>query len=120
MKNRSDKAKKLLAPTCYEVLGATRKTSLEELRENYLALAREHHPDRNGGTQEANDFFATVTSAYHTLRDPTARKLYDARLDLLKAPCPKCRGAGETYKQKGFTGRTATPCPECSGSGRVN
>jgi DnaJ-class molecular chaperone len=106
------------ARTHYEVMGVTRTTSDEGIKAAWRKLSRELHPDRLGGTPEANARFAEVSAAYATLSDPKARKVYDASIDVTTTPCTTCNGEGKVYKQKGFTGRIETKCPDCNGMGR--
>lgn len=105
--------------THYQVLGVDRSAKHEEVRSAYQELARKMHPDRNGGTAAANDAFASVTCAYAVLSDPKRRKQYDAQLDLLTAPCGKCKGKGRVSKQKGFSSKQWSPCDACDGTGRA-
>ena len=62
----------------YEVLGADKTVSAEELRKAYRALAKKYHPDLNPGDKAAEDRFKAVQSAYDLLSDPEKRKRYDA------------------------------------------
>ena len=105
--------------THYETLGLPRTFTPAQLLAKWRELSRKMHPDRLGGTAEANAAFSEVTAAYAVLSDPDRRKAYDASLDLLTEPCPKCNGEGQVWKQKGFTGRTASACGKCNGTGRV-
>lgn len=104
--------------TLYEIMGVTRTCTEAAVKHQWRLLSRELHPDRNGGTPEANAKFAEVSFAYATLSDPKLRKVYDAELDVTTVPCPTCQGEGKVYKQKGFTGRIASTCPDCNGTGR--
>ena len=62
----------------YAVLGVSREFTAEQLKSKYHELAREHHPDRNHGNEEAAaDAFKLVQLAYKTLSDPDERRLYD-------------------------------------------
>lgn len=108
-----------VVPTHYEVMGVCRSSSFEQLKDSWRALSRVLHPDRNGGTPEANERFAQVTAAYAVLSDIKARARYDAGLTLITDECSICHGDGAVYKQKGFVGKVGTICAKCGGSGRV-
>lgn len=72
--------------TLYDVLGVRRSASQAEVRQAYLRLVRDHHPDRHATsspevrarseriTREANE-------AWHTLGDDERRHRYDESLD---------------------------------------
>ena len=103
----------------YETLNVDRGATAVEVKASWRALASALHPDRLGGTAEANAAFANVTEAYAVLSDVARRQAYDASLDLLSVPCAKCKGEGRTWKQKGFTGRVSAYCGHCGGTGRI-
>ncbi|CAJ1427144.1 unnamed protein product, partial [Effrenium voratum] len=61
----------------YSALGVRPGASQGELREAYLRLAKQHHPDTSGsGTCTTR--FQRVQLAWETLRDPQRRMAYDA------------------------------------------
>lgn len=61
----------------YEVLGVSRDADADEIKKAYRKLAFEYHPDRNGGSKEAEAKFREATEAYEVLRDPDKRSAYD-------------------------------------------
>src|SRR5687768_13932756 len=61
----------------YGVLGVERDASDDEIKKAYRKLAMAYHPDRNGGSKEAEEKFKTITEAYDVLRDPQKRAAYD-------------------------------------------
>ena len=61
----------------YEVLGVGRDADGEQIKKAYRKLALEYHPDRNGGSSEAEEKFKEATEAYEVLRDAQKRATYD-------------------------------------------
>src|ERR687885_1566241 len=61
----------------YSVLGVGRDASDDEIKKAYRKLAMTYHPDRNGGSKEAEERFKAITEAYDVLRDPQKRAMYD-------------------------------------------
>lgn len=63
----------------YELLGAARTATEDELKKAYRRKALELHPDRNFGNEEqATKTFAEVQAAYEVLSDPQERAWYDS------------------------------------------
>ena len=61
----------------YEVLGATRTASADDLKRAYRRLAKEYHPDRNPDDAAAEARFKEINEAYDVLKDPEQRQVYD-------------------------------------------
>jgi molecular chaperone DnaJ len=61
----------------YEVLGVARDCGEPDLKVAYKKLAMEHHPDRNGGCEEAAGRFKEINEAYSVLCNPQKRAAYD-------------------------------------------
>ena len=61
----------------YEILGVTRGCDDAALKSSFRKLAMEHHPDRNGGCEEAEGRFKEINEAYSILSDPQKRARYD-------------------------------------------
>jgi curved DNA-binding protein len=60
----------------YEVLGASRNATQEEIQKAYRKLARKYHPDINKN-RDAEEQFKRIGEAYEVLKDPDKRKRYD-------------------------------------------
>ena len=63
--------------THYDVLGVRPTAGAEEIRAAYLRLARRHHPDHAGGSEET---MQAVNAAWHVLGDPSRRRSYDREI----------------------------------------
>lgn len=61
----------------YSVLSVARDASDDDIKKAYRKLAMQCHPDRNGGSKEAEEKFKEITEAYDILRDANKRAAYD-------------------------------------------
>ena len=67
----------------YAILGVSRNANSNEIREAYLKLARDTHPDKvkdPAARKDAENRFKFVTAAYDTLSRDRSRREYTARL----------------------------------------
>lgn len=62
----------------YNVLGVDKTASQDEIKKAYRNLAFKYHPDRNQGSQEAEEKLKEINAAYSVLGDPDQRRNYDS------------------------------------------
>jgi curved DNA-binding protein CbpA len=89
----------------YEILGVAKTASSAEVRQAYVRLAKERHPDLFTDPAEkarAHEFFKEVTTAFNTLSNDRRRQEYDQELQKPKAAPPQeiARRAFETGAQR--------------------
>jgi curved DNA-binding protein CbpA len=76
----------------YEILGIAKTATAGEVRQAYLRLVRERHPDRfpdAAQKQQAQEFFKHLTEAFNTLSNDKARQQYDAEQAQPKVTAPE-------------------------------
>src|SRR5512136_1177618 len=75
----------------YELLGVKRDADSAAIRQAYLRLARDQHPDRFTDSAEkarAQEQFKQITSAFNTLTNAQSRREYDAELERPRPTSP--------------------------------
>ncbi|MDH5417690.1 MAG: molecular chaperone DnaJ [Nitrosopumilus sp.] len=60
----------------YEVLGVSKSSSIDEIKQQYRKLALKFHPDRNKSS-DAGEHFKEISEAYAVLSDPQKKQIYD-------------------------------------------
>jgi molecular chaperone DnaJ len=61
----------------YEILGLSRGASEQDIKSAFRRMAKDCHPDRNGGDKSSEAKFKELNEAYEALRDPQKRAAYD-------------------------------------------
>ena len=63
----------------YGILEVNRKTTPEDIKIAYRALAKKYHPDNNKGKSDAEEMFKDVNEAYSCLNNPDEKRKYDRK-----------------------------------------
>ncbi|MEP7279854.1 MAG: molecular chaperone DnaJ [Bacteroidota bacterium] len=61
----------------YEILGANKSSSADEIKKAYRKVAMQFHPDRNPGDKAAEEKFKEAAEAYEVLCDADKKAQYD-------------------------------------------
>ena len=61
----------------YDVLGASKGASAEDLKKAYRSKAKELHPDRNADNPNAEAQFKELNEAYEVMKDADKKAAYD-------------------------------------------
>jgi molecular chaperone DnaJ len=97
-------------PTHYDVLGVAPSATVDQIREAYRRLAREHHPDRTATSGRAGDDVSmpAINEAYRVLNDPARRAMYDASLRGATQRGPAASPPDSAARAGAATGTTPT------------
>jgi curved DNA-binding protein CbpA len=102
----------------YIVLGVPRQASAAEIARAYRRAARTSHPD--SGAAGSAERFRVLSDAYHQLRDPRRRAMYDRSHPPARAPTVDTPGGPVRYAAPGSQhvvfGRSAPPPVRLRGS----
>ena len=75
---RRKKKPRLPEKNLYDILGANQSMSRQDIKRQYITLAKKYHPDSAG--HEYVDRFDEIARAWDVLSDNTARRAYDREL----------------------------------------
>ena len=83
----------------YVILGVPSNATSKQIRDRFLQLARDRHPDRFGDAdkEQAELEFQLITQAYNVLYDAERRRLYDQEQEM-KSKAPARTVASEAAK----------------------
>lgn len=84
---------KSATPSHYATLGLHHACTDAQIRAAYRLLAKQQHPDVNGGTPEAVAQTQALNAAYEVLSDPTRRRDYDRELAANQKLAPRASKA---------------------------
>jgi molecular chaperone DnaJ len=85
----------------YEVLGVKQGATEEEIKKAYRELALKYHPDKNGGSKEAEEKFKEISSAFDSIKNgynPSAQQNNTSWQDLFNQNF----GGGVSFSNFGF------------------
>ena len=82
----------------YKILGLDSLATMEEIKAAYRALAMKYHPDRNPGSQEAEDKFKQIQTAYDVLEE--RKRLFTAKLGGLRSQKKKTPAEGTEEREE--------------------
>jgi curved DNA-binding protein len=91
----------------YDILGVSRTSTLDDIRQAYRKLARKFHPDVNPGDKSAEEKFKDINEAYEVLSDEQKRKSYDRLGANWRAGAdftPPPQSAEDTFEFRDFGG----------------
>jgi hypothetical protein len=79
-----------MVDTHYDVLGVSRRATVDQVKRAYYRRARAYHPDAHAGSSiavldEAQDAMAGLNAAWNVLRDPRLRSEYDQAIAAAEA-----------------------------------
>lgn len=83
----------------YKVLGVAPGASDEEIKQAYRKLARQYHPDRNPGDQEAARKMQEVNAAYDQIKNPEKYSQQTTYADPFSGTWQQSRQEGDQYQQ---------------------
>lgn len=72
--------------TYYDLLGVQPNATTDQIKAAYKQASMKFHPDRNNGTEAANELFKLINTAYRTLSDPDSRRAYDLEVGISERP----------------------------------
>ena len=91
----------------YALLGVHKRSSKEEIKQNYRKLAKKYHPDANVGKPEMEEIFKDLTVGYDILMDKDKKKKYDRQVVRYNYGAPPKVEKDKTAKKYGVKNENA-------------
>lgn len=92
----------------YETLELQSSASPQEIKRQFFALSKKHHPDHNPNDAAASTKFVEISEAYHVLSVPDKRAAYDHQLNESQGRGGRRRFGGEpshgSYSSASYAG----------------
>lgn len=68
----------ILSKDCfYEILGVAQDASKKDIKQNFVKLTKEYHPDVNDGGIKHQKMYSKISEAYEILNNKNKRREYD-------------------------------------------
>ena len=96
-------AKDLYEKDFYKILGVDKKSTADEIKKKYRAVARDLHPDKTSGDVALEEKFKAVSEAYDILSDPKKRAEYDEARSLFERGGFRAPTGGGNYQGGDFS-----------------
>jgi len=68
LRPRHQRKLKTLESKAFDTLGLTAEATPDDIKKQYKALVKKHHPDANGGDRGSEETFRAVVQAYQLLK----------------------------------------------------
>ncbi|XP_045178407.2 dnaJ homolog subfamily C member 4-like isoform X9 [Mercenaria mercenaria] len=94
----------------YAVLGVSNTATQKQIRDAYLKLSKQHHPDQNRQDPKSHEKFVKINEAYEVLSKDSSRRSYDDSVRVRNQPRPNFRtshrppnyySSGQFYEDQG-------------------
>ncbi|XP_014291161.1 dnaJ-like protein 60 isoform X2 [Halyomorpha halys] len=96
--------RRFFSQSYYDVLKVSPSCSTKEIREAFLLLSKQTHPDKHLNDPSMHEKFVRLNEAYSTLINPSSRRAYDMTLyNERKLNPPYCRPFSHTYSGRKTT-----------------
>ncbi|KAG0725712.1 DnaJ-like protein 60 [Chionoecetes opilio] len=85
----------------YDILGLKKDCTAVEVKDQFIRLSKECHPDTNPGSSECHQRFVAINAAYSVLNKPGLRQAYDSELQVQGRPGMQSYGDLRTNAPRG-------------------